>query len=73
MVAYTLERFDDLSTNKEKCWDLLKEMCFVATVVKRLKENSKGTQDVIEEEATALLVEGAIMCCTQIDSSAWKR
>jgi hypothetical protein len=37
VVAYTLEIFDDLSTNKETCWDLLKEMCYVATVVKRLK------------------------------------
>ena len=34
LVAYTLERFQDLSTNKGKCLDLTKEMSYVASVVK---------------------------------------
>lgn len=72
VVAYTLERFHDVSTNKEKCWDLIKEMSYVATVVKRLKQSPKGTQENVIEEATALVVEGAIISCTQIGRSAWK-
>lgn len=72
VVAYTLERVHDLSDNKDGCWALIKEMSRLASVVKGLKESPMGTLNVIEE-ATTLVVEGAIMCCTQIARSEWKR
>lgn len=72
VVAYTLERFDDLSTNKEECLDLLKEIVYVANLVKIFKQSPKGSHGVIED-AKELIVEGAVMCCVQMDTSLWKR
>ena len=72
VVVYSLERYEELSSNKEECRRLLKEMCCVANVVKQLKESPEGLETVTED-ATALLVEGAIMRCTQIDSPLWKK
>ena len=73
VVANILERFEEFGDNKTECLSLLKEMLFLAKLVKyfqehpRLKE-SEGIANVIKE-ATRLIVEGSILCCTQMKSS----
>lgn len=75
MVANILERFETVSANQEDCLCLLEEMNKLAQHVKQLKERDdlkKGMESLIKE-ATELILEASIMCCTQIEDSKFRR
>eukprot|EP00253_Pinus_taeda_P029780 PITA_29780 len=77
VVANILERFEEVETNKDECLRLLKEMIFLAKVVKQFKErpqlnDSEGMHSIIKE-ATGLIIEGCTKCCCQIDSSKYSK
>ena len=75
VVANILERFEEIDANKAECLRLLREMIFLAKLVKQFKERrqlKEGMHDIIKE-ATERIVEGSIMCCCQIDSSKFSK
>lgn len=75
VVANMLERFEDVSNNREECLRLMKRMAFLAKLVKQFEERSQlkeGMHDEIEA-AIGLIVESSIMCCSQMGSSAFCR
>jgi hypothetical protein len=74
-IAIILEGIEGVAANKTECLRLLKEMIFLAKVVKQFKERpqlKEGMNDLIKE-ATQLIVEGSTICCNQIDSSKFSR
>ena len=75
VVADILERFDDVAANKTECLRLLKEMIFLAKLVKQFKERpqlKEGMDDLIKE-ATELIVASSIECLSQIKSSKFSK
>lgn len=77
VVASILEKFDEVGDNKNECICLLKEMIFLAKLVKQFQERpqlkgSDGISGVIKE-ATEVIVEGSILCCTQMKSSKFSK
>lgn len=75
VVANILERFEMVAANRDECLSLLEEMSNLAHHVKALKERprlKKGMESSIRN-ATEMIVEGALMCCTQINSSKFSR
>lgn len=75
VVANILERFETVAANQDECLSLLEEMSKLAHHVKDLKERpglKKGMESSIRN-ATEMIVEGALMCCTQIKSSKFSR
>jgi hypothetical protein len=71
VVANILERFETVSANQDECLSLLEEMNNLAQHVKDLKVRPglKKGMEVSIQKATEMIVEGALMCCSQIDSS----
>lgn len=75
VVANILERIEDVRANKTECLSLLKEMTKLAKVIKEFKERAHFREKMHDEikEATTLILEGSLMCCTQIDSSKFSK
>lgn len=75
VVANILERIEDIRANQIECLSLLKEMTKLAKVVKEFKERAHLREKMYDEikDATTLIVEGSLMCCTQIDSSKFSK
>lgn len=75
VVANILERFEDVSHNQDECFHVLKEMIFLAKVVKQIKERPQLQQRMHDEvkDATELIVEGSIKCCSQMASSQFSK
>ncbi|KAH9289314.1 hypothetical protein KI387_033431, partial [Taxus chinensis] len=67
VVAYVLDQIDKVSSNKEKCVELLGYMCTLAKRVKQLNELLPGEKEKLNE-AIKIIVKGSIMCATQMDS-----
>lgn len=75
VVGNILERFDDVSHNRDDCFRLLKEMIYLAKVVQQFKERPRlieEMQDVIKE-AVGVIVEGSIMCRSHMGSSKFSK
>lgn len=75
VVVDILERFDDVNANKAECQRLLREMIFLAKLVKQFKERSqlKETMLAVIREATELVVESSIKCLAQMKSSKFSK
>lgn len=67
VVAYILERYD-FYTPREKFWHLVKEMHYLAIVLKGLSENPERMPDVMQE-ATSLIIEAVLLFSAQFDCS----
>jgi len=76
VVANIMDRFEEIDANKVECLRLLREMIFLAKLVKQqFKERpplKEGMHDIIKE-ATEIIVKGSIMCCCQIDLSKFSK
>jgi hypothetical protein len=77
VVANILERFDDVGDNKNECISLLKEIIHLAKLIREFRERPQlnGTEGItgVIREATELIVEGSILCCTQMKSSKFSK
>lgn len=71
VVANILERFEMVGANRDECLSLLEEMSNFGYYVKNLKKRP-GMESSIRN-ATEMVLEGALMCCTQISSSKFSR
>lgn len=75
VVVSILERFDEVSANKSECLRFLREMIFLAKLVKQFKERcqlKEAMHDVIRE-ATELIVESSIKCLAHMKSSKFSK
>eukprot|EP01018_Ginkgo_biloba_P024194 Gb_34084 [translate_table: standard] len=75
VVSSILERFEAISANNAECLQLLEAMNRLALHIKQLKDRvnlKEGMGDMIKE-AVCMIVEGSIMCCTQMKSSRFLR
>jgi len=77
VVANILERFDDVGDNKNECISLLKEIIHLNALIREFRERPQlnGTEGItgVIREATELIVEGSILCCTQMKSSKFSK
>lgn len=68
VVANILERFENVSKNRDDCLVLLNEMYILARYIKDIRKQahlSKEMEDTINE-GMQLLLEASVLCCTQI-------
>lgn len=74
VVANILERFEEVSKNRDECLRLLKQMVFLAKCVQRIKEHprSEGMDGEIKK-ATEMIMEGSMKCCSQMSCSYFYR
>lgn len=49
VVANILERFEEVDANKAECLRLMREIIFLAKLVKHFQESPQGMYDVIKE------------------------
>lgn len=77
VVANILERIDDVSSNRDECLRIVKEMIFLAKVVKEIKKRRdinerSDLENYMDDEirkATELITEGYIGCRSQMTAS----
>lgn len=77
LIANILERVGDVGDNEKECISLLKKIFFLAKLVKQFQERhqlmeTNGIIGVVKE-AIELIVEGSILCCTQMQSSRFSK
>lgn len=71
LIVYIVDRFETLSSNKEACLSLLKQMYYLAVDVRELERCKKGLAeaerpDDLAEAGTVLIVEGSLICFNQM-------
>lgn len=75
VVGNLMERYENISDNKEECLRLLERMNNLIQEVKQLKERP-GLMEAMEakiKEAMELIIEVSLACCTQIDRPKYKK
>eukprot|EP01018_Ginkgo_biloba_P001072 Gb_13428 [translate_table: standard] len=75
VVSSILERFESISANNTECLQLLEAMSRLALHIKHLKDRTnlkEGMGDTIQE-AVSMIVQGSILCCTQMKSSKFSK
>lgn len=75
LIAYGLERFQDVSANKEECRHIMEEMDFLAKVVLQCEDRSSLSKELREEikKARELIIKGAVNYYSQIKSGPFSR
>lgn len=75
VVGKIMERYENISDNKEECLCLLELMNNLIQEVKQLRERrrSMGAMEAKIKEAMELIIEVSLACCTQIDRPIYKK
>eukprot|EP01018_Ginkgo_biloba_P000685 Gb_18504 [translate_table: standard] len=75
VVSSILERFESISANNLECLKVLEAMNRLALHIKQLKDRAnlkEGMEDMIQE-AVCMIVQGSILCYTQMNSSKFSK
>ncbi|XP_059066480.1 uncharacterized protein LOC131051822 [Cryptomeria japonica] len=67
VVAFLLEQIGQISENRSECIELLKQMVKLAGHIRKLKYDMPQEEKILNE-ATTLIVEGSMMCASQLKS-----
>lgn len=73
VMANAWERCEEMSKNQEACVSLLEEMNKLAQFVREFQKEHKEVMKAEISDATALIVETSMVCCTQIEASNTRR
>lgn len=75
VIGKIMERYENISENKGECLWLLERMNNLIQEVKQLKERPRlmGAMEKKIKEATELIIEVSLACCTQIDRPKYQK
>ncbi|XP_057842406.2 disease resistance protein RPV1-like isoform X2 [Cryptomeria japonica] len=67
LVVFLLDQIDQISENRSECIQLVRQMAKLAGHIRKLKYDMPQEEDILNE-AVLLVVEGSIMCASQLRS-----
>ena len=67
VVAFLLDQIGQISENRAECIDLLKQMVKLAELIRKLNYDMPQEEKILSEAIT-LIVQGSMLCASQLKS-----